>query len=481
MTNRSAMTSNSVTVEENHLAAAPPKAPASAGISIRKIPENMAENLAKEVINAITAIEDGPKVLRLYMEMCQRCGTCSVQCPVYYGSPETKYNPVLRSDLIRSIYKKHKTASGRILGSLVGGRDFNVADLEQWEQDSYSCTGCRRCAAYCPVGIDNSVITRKIRGILDKAGLTPETMQKVVKISLQTRNTDGASPEALKAAIAFLEEEMQDEHGIEIKIPVDVVGADYFYVPPSGDVLVNPEATMGLAKVFHVLGMTNKWTMSSTCFDGANYGLFTGNDSDMKADNKPYVEEAKRLGVKFMLMGECGHAYRIMKMIMEPSGWWGDLPFEIINCMQWTADHILHGRLQFDKTKNPQPVTYHDPCNFARSCGIVEEPRIILKASCADFREMYPNRGQNWCCGGGGGLSAMDDIFQFRMNVSGKKKLEQIQTTGAKYVAAACSNCKRQLGQLMEYHKTGVEVGGVHDMLSRAILINGKAAERRQY
>ena len=67
------------------------------------------------------------------------------------------------------------------------------------------------------------------------------------------------------------------------------------------------------------------------------------------------------------------------------------------------------------------------------------------------------------------------------MNVSGKKKLEQIRATGAKYVAAACSNCKRHLGQLMEYHKTGVAVGGVHDMLSRAILINGKAAERRQY
>jgi Fe-S oxidoreductase len=306
-------------------------------------------------------------------------------------------------------------------------------------------------------------------------------MKRVVQISLRTRNTDGASPEAFKAAIAFLEEEMQDEHGIEIKIPIDVVGADYFYVPPSGDVLVNPEATMGLAKVFHILGMADKWTMSSTCFDGANYGLFTGSDADMKADNKPYVEEAKRLRAKVMLMGECGHAYRIMKMIMEPAKWWGDLPFKIINCMQWTAEHIQKGRLQFDKSKNPQPVTYHDPCNFARSCGIVEEPRIILQASCADFREMYPNRGENWCCGGGAGLSAMDDILQFRMNISGKKKLEQVRATGAKYVAAACSNCKRHLGQLMEYHKTGVEVGGVHDMLSRAIMINGKAAERRQY
>jgi Fe-S oxidoreductase len=67
------------------------------------------------------------------------------------------------------------------------------------------------------------------------------------------------------------------------------------------------------------------------------------------------------------------------------------------------------------------------------------------------------------------------------MDISGKKKLEQILASGAKYVAAACSNCKRQLGQLMEHHKTGIAVGGVHDMLSRAILIDGKAGERRQY
>jgi Fe-S oxidoreductase len=148
--------------------------------------------------------------------------------------------------------------------------------------------------------------------------------------------------------------------------------------------------------------------------------------------------------------------------------------------MQWTADLIQQDKLQFDKSKNPQPVTYHDPCNFGRSCNIVEEPRIIMKAACADFREMTPNRGHNWCCGGGGGLSAMDDIQEWRMNVAGTKKVEQIKATGARYVAAACSNCKRQLTQLSEYHKMDLGVGGVHDMLSRSILIDGKAANRSE-
>jgi len=442
----------------------------------------MSQTQVKEqVVDSIKAMKDGPRAMRLYMELCAKCGTCASVCPVYYGKSEKRYNPAERTDLIRRIYNKYNTTSGRLFGKLAGAEDFNPDDLEDWQEIFYECTGCRRCATFCPFGIDHSVITRKGRAILDQLGMTPPTMAKVVQISLETGNTDGAGEKVFRDAIAFLEEEMADEHGVEIKIPIDVEGAEYLHVPPSGDVLVNPEATMGLAKVFHVLGMTDKWTMSSKCFDGANYGLFTGNDGHMKQDNKLYVDTAKALGIKTMLMGECGHAHRIMKFMMEKTGWWGALPFQITNCLQWTAEHIRAGRLEFDKSKNPQAVTYHDPCNFGRSCGITEEPRVILNAACDDFREMHPNKGENWCCGGGGGLSAMDDIIEFRMEISGTKKLEQIRETGAEYVATSCSNCKRQLTQLMEHHEMLVEVGGVHDMLSRAILIDGNAAERVDY
>lgn len=438
-------------------------------------------SVKETVVDAIKEMKDGPRAMRMYMEMCAKCGTCASVCPVYYGGDDKRYNPVERTGIIRRIYRKYNTISGRLFGKAAGAEDFDPKDVDDWEKIWYECTGCRRCATYCPFGIDHSVITRKGRAILDKLGRTPQTMQTVVDISLKTGNTDGANAAAFNAAIEFLEEEMEEEHGVKIEIPVDKKGVKYFYVPPSGDVLVNPEATMGLAKIFHVLGMSDDWTMSSKCFDGANYGLFTGNDANMKDDNKLYVDETKELGADILLMGECGHAHRIMKMMMEKTGWWGELPFDVINCMEWTADILDRGELEFDISKNPQPVTYHDPCNFGRSCGITEEPREILKATCADFREMYPNRGENWCCGGGGGLSAMDDIQDFRMEISGKKKMEQIRDTGATYVATACSNCKRQLTQMMEHHDADIEVGGVHDMLSRSILVNGKAAERTDY
>ncbi|UCC44085.1 MAG: (Fe-S)-binding protein [Candidatus Zixiibacteriota bacterium] len=424
--------------------------------------------IRQDVIDAVTAIKNGPQVLKLYMEMCARCGTCADQCPVYQGEPTRLRNPVIRTDLIRGVFKKHATSSGRIFGPLINANDFD-GDIQKFVDAFYECTGCRRCATFCPMGIDNSVVTRKGRAIGDQLGYTPERLRKVIEVSLETGNTDGANREALKETVRFLEGEIKDEYGLDVRIPYDQVGAEVFFVPPSGDLLVNPEAVMGIAKVFHKLGVS--WTLSSKAFDGANYGLFTGDDKSMKEDNKLYVEEAKRLKCKTLMMGECGHAHRIMKFMMEKAGWWGPLPFEITNVLQYTAKIIKKGAIRFDKSANPEPVTYHDPCNFGRSCGITEEPRVIMKAACADFREMTPNRHLNWCCGGGGGLSAMDEILEFRMNVSGRLKLSQVDDTRAKFCAAACSNCKRQLSQLMEYHDRGVAIGGVHDVVYRAIVM----------
>ncbi len=429
-------------------------------------------NIREKVIESVKAIKDGPLQLRLYMEICAKCGTCSTVCPVYYGNSEKKMNPAERSDLIRRIYKKYNTVSGKLFGSLVDAGDFNDEDIDTWVQHFYECTGCRRCAQYCPFCIDNSVITRKGRGIMDAIGKTPPFLLQVVAKSLETGNTDGANPLALKASTSFIEEEMEEEHGFKVEIPIDKVGAHYFLVPPSGDVLVNAESIMGIAKVFHAVGAD--WTLSSKAFDGANYGLFTGNDKDMKEDNKLYIEEAKRLKCKVMMMGECGHAHRIMKFMAEKTNWWGELPFEITNILQYTADLVQNGKLKFDKTKVPEPVTYHDPCNFAKSCDIIKEPRIIMNAAVEDFREMTPHGGENWCCGGGGGLSAMDSIIDFRMNVSSKKKVEQVKATGAKYVASPCSNCKRQFMQLNEYHNLDVGTGGLHDLVSRSIILEPK-------
>jgi Fe-S oxidoreductase len=179
-------------------------------------------------------------------------------------------------------------------------------------------------------------------------------------------------------------------------------------------------------------------------------------------------------------MGECGHAYRVAKRLMP--FFWGTLPFQVVSIFTLAEPYIRKGAIRLDPSANPMLVTYHDPCNYTRSCGMVEEPRTVLKACVENFIEMTPNRYENWCCGGGGGLAILDgreglsamngSFHDYRVHTGGKKKLEQVKRTGADYVAAPCANCKRQLGLLMQHHGTDVQVGGIFDLLGKAAILN---------
>jgi Fe-S oxidoreductase len=170
-------------------------------------------------------------------------------------------------------------------------------------------------------------------------------------------------------------------------------------------------------------------------------------------------------------MGECGHAYRVMKFMASEGHWWGTLPFEITSGFEYTAQLIRTGKLKLDPGKNSDPVTYHDACQFAAGCGIVEEPREILKAACTDYREMPDGGYTQWCCGGGGGLSALRSVRAFRMEISGKKKAEQMRETDAKIVSTSCLQCRTQLKEIARHHKMPLKITGVHEMINNAIIL----------
>jgi [DsrC]-trisulfide reductase subunit K len=439
---------------------------------------NVSQEDLKKVIDQVTAIKDGPRVLQLYMDLCQHCGTCAEQCHVSVTNPSARTNPAMRSDMLRKLYKRYGSSWGKVLKALGTARDIRPDELENWARDFYECSGCRRCAKFCPFGIDNSVLTRKGRAIVHALGMSPYMMTETQRISDETGNDEGQPYNAFMEGVRFLEEEILDETGIAAKIPVDQEGADVLFIPASADLISFPETQMGTALFFHSIGLS--WTMSSEAFDGANFGLFTGDDPHMMRKNQLAHDACMKLGVKKLVIGECGHAYRIAKL-MGPTASKNNNAFETVNLFNLTQEYLDKGALKFDKSKIDFPVTYHDPCNFARSTGIYEEPRNMLKAMVSDFREMTPNRTENWCCGGGGGLAVMDgkEKVEYHENTyldqrmqNGKKKIDQILSTGATYVAGPCANCKRQLMQLQEHYETGVVVGGVLDLALKALVVD---------
>lgn len=431
-----------------------------------------------KVVEAVKAIKDGSRVLQLYMEICAKCGVCASQCHVSQGNPGKYTNPAFRSDRLRRIYNLDRSIIGKLVSAVNtdNGRGLDSESVEEWVRDFYECSGCRRCASFCPLGIDNSVITRKARAILHSIGLTPAGLSSTQEASDKFGNDDGISPATMVEMLGFLEQEILCELGIPVRIPVDRK-ADALFATASSEMLAHPETLMGCATFFHAAGID--WTMSSKAFDAANFGLFTGDDVHMKRKSSLLHEACLDLQVKRLIIGECGHAYRVVKHIGGRSYWGEDIPYEVTNIFSVAVDVLRRGGVRLDPGRNPISVTYHDPCNFARSCGVIDEPREVLRACVRDFREMSPNRNLNWCCGGGGGLAALDgfegvrkretSFHEYRMTVAGKKKLEQIIAAGAQYVAAPCGNCRRQIGQLIQYHKLDVKVGGVFDLFSKAL------------
>ena len=153
-----------------------------------------------------------------------------------------------------------------------------------------------------------------------------------------------------------------------------------------------------------------------------------------------------------------------------------DVPYPVHIC-QFTLDLIKRGAFKLDKSANDNVlVTYHDPCNTARAGNLVEEPREMIRATCNRFVEMPADtiREKTFCCGAGGGLLT-DEIMPIRM-AGGKPRAEAMRYVGANYLATPCAICKAQLPEVMKHHRVEIDgevvrVGGVHDLLSKALVL----------
>jgi len=258
-----------------------------------------------------------------------------------------------------------------------------------------------------------------------------------------------------------LEARLQLEFAPDVRIPVEKEGAEFLYVP-----LVGEHAIIPAAKIFHAAGQD--WTMS--LFTATNHSYFTGDMSKAKQAAHWIVQEARRLDVKAIVYPECGHATRTLLQYFE--SWYGNEidGIERINIVPLVAGYLADGRIRVKPETFDVPMTYHDPCNLGRNAGIFEEPRSLINAVAADFRELTPNRELNWCCGGGGGLIAAPEMQEVRMR-GGYPKAEQIRQTGARWVVTACENCKTQLTDLNEHYDLGVEIKGVVDLIADALVL----------
>ena len=433
--------------------------------------------------------------LRVFMDTCVRCGACADKCHFFIGSGDPKNMPVLRSELLRSIYRNDFTLAGKLLGAFAGGRKLTQDVLKEWFYYFFQCTECRRCSVYCPYGIDTAEITMMARELMMLVGLNINWICEPVANCQRTGNHLGIQPHTFKDNIEFLCEELEDDLGIHVDPVINKKGAEILFIIPSADYFADPGTYtfIGYLMLFQQLGLD--YTMSAYASEGGNFGLFTSHDTIKKLNYKIY-HEAKRLGVKWIIGGECGHMWRVMHQYMDTMN--GPTDFlevprspitgtvfenarstKMVHICEFTADLIRNKKIKLDPSRNDKyRVTFHDSCNPSRALGLFEEPRYILKNVCNNFFEMPENtiREHTFCCAGGAGLGNDENMeMRLRGGLPRGNALKHVRDEhDVNLMSCICAIDRATLPPLAEYWAPGVEISGVHELVANALVMDGE-------
>jgi len=457
-----------------------------------KLPANWKETILRGMKERLGKFRS----FQLFMDICVRCGACADKCHYFIGSGDPKNMPVLRAELMRSVYRRYFTTSGRLFGKWAGARDLTEDVLKEWFYYFYQCTECRRCSVFCPYGIDTAEITMMGRELLNLVGLNINWVLEPVANSFRTGNHLGMQPHTIKDNIEFAASDLADITGVQVEAPINRKGAEILVIVPSADYFGNPHyyTFLGYLALFHEIGLD--YTFSAFASEGGNFGLFTSHEM-MKRLNAKIYEEARRLKVKWILGGECGHMWRVLHQYMDTHNGPADFleepvspitgtKFEnarstkAVHITEFTADLIRNGKLKLDPSRNDHwRVTYHDSCNISRAMGLFDEPRYIIQNTCNHFHEMPENtiRERSFCCGSGAGLGT-DENLEMRLR-GGMPRANAVKYVvekhGVNLLTCMCAIDKATLPTLLEYWVPGVEVGGVHELLGNALVMKGES------
>jgi Fe-S oxidoreductase len=456
-----------------------------------KLPENWKDI----VLEGMKERLEKYRSFKVFMDICVRCGACADKCHFYIGSGDPKNMPVLRAELIRSVYRRYFTTAGKLFGEKAGARELTKDVIKEWWYYFFQCTECRRCSVFCPYGIDQAEITMIGREILNLLGTNTDWIAGPVANCYKKGNHLGLEPHAIVSNFEYLVDDIEEITGIKVEPTFNRKGAEILFVTPSGDLFGDPGTytAMGYLMLFHELGIDYTW--STYASEGGNFGFFTSMEMAKRLNYKIYAE-AKRLGVKWILGGECGHMWRVLNQFMDT--WNGPADFmeapvspvtgtrfenakttKMVHIAEFTADLIKNGKLNLDPSRNDHlRITFHDSCNTARGMGIFDEPRYIIDNSCNNFFEMpeEATREKTFCCGSGSGLNAGENM-ELRMR-GGLPRANAVKSVHEKYdvnmLANICAIDRAALPPLMQYWVPGVDVCGTHELLANALVMKGE-------
>ncbi len=416
---------------------------------------------AQTAINTFVAETGGYVAAQL--EACTRCGMCAEACHFYQATGNPEFAPVWKIELLRRAYEQRFTFSGKLKTALHLDKPITDDDIAHWSMiDYYACTMCNKCSMVCPMGINLGPLIHTMREGLSAAQAVPADLKAAVNKQLEIGSPLGVTDEVFAQRIEWVADEW------EIEMPVDVKGADTLVVFSSIEIMKFPTNLAAIAKILNAAG--EKWTLSKKGREVVNFGFYEGNEKLTVEFMNRVFNAAKELGVKRIVVTECGHAYDALRWTAANLM---DVPdIEVTHIAGLLGEYVQSGRIKLKPgaLDGDGVITFHDACKIQRRGSHIQEPRTILNILAPkSFKEMTPNREQAICCGGGGGVIAIKDADPIRY-AAFELKIEQAKNVGAKTVAMVCSNCRLQFTDCVQHFNLDWKVVGLSQLVADALV-----------
>ena len=351
----------------------------------------------------------------LYLK-CIRCGKCLSVCPVY------------RETRIETLSPRGKVALYRA----VGEDDLKVSEV--YAGKLYTCLMCEACREVCPSGVELDVILNRSRSDLAQDGFLPDPLRQLSETIITAGNISNEDNVQRLGWTANLESRPVGlDHGGQAEVA-------YFVGCVSSLFPASYRIPQSLVEIFEKADVN--YALMGGDERCCGYPLFLNGEVERALEMARHNVRAVRATGATQVVMACPSCHHMWKHIYPELLDDGELDgLEILHETEVLAEMAREGRLRFKPW--PVTVTYHDSCDLGRKSGIFEAPRDVLQAIPElELVEMADHHEDSLCCGGGGNLETYDRELAQALP---RRRLEQAQDAGAKYIIVSCQQCKRTL------------------------------------
>ena len=212
--------------------------------------QNLTEERIQKAINRVLKGESGAR-LKAYVDTCVHCGLCSEACHYYLSHDnDPHYSPV--GKVKQTLWKMLK-AKGKVSADFIK-KSSEIASTE--------CNLCKRCAQYCPFGIDIAYLMLVVRRICHLLGVTPLYIQDTAHSHSVMMNQMWVKDDEWIDTLQWQEEEAQAEIPT-LRIPLEKEGADLMYSVIGPEPKFQAQLIYQAAVIMDVAGMVQSTPATS--------------------------------------------------------------------------------------------------------------------------------------------------------------------------------------------------------------------------